>query len=54
MRNVWIICSKELRSYFVSPIGYFLLVMFCRYFRVLLLDRFVLRHASDHAGSDGG
>src|ERR1700724_2593387 len=28
MRNVWIICSKELRSYFVSPIGYFLLVMF--------------------------
>jgi ABC-2 type transport system permease protein len=28
MRNVWIICSKELRSYFVSPVGYFLLVMF--------------------------
>src|SRR6266403_1727877 len=28
MRNVWIICSKELRSYFVSPIAYLLLVMF--------------------------
>src|ERR1700731_3341743 len=25
MRNVWIICSKELPSYFVSPIGYFFL-----------------------------
>src|SRR5467141_733062 len=28
MRNVWIICAKELRSYFVSPIAYLLLVMF--------------------------
>jgi ABC-2 type transport system permease protein len=28
MRNIWIICSKELRSYFVSPIAYLLLVMF--------------------------
>ena len=28
MRNVWIICQKELRSYFVSPIAYLLLAMF--------------------------
>jgi ABC-2 type transport system permease protein len=28
MRNVWIICRKELRSYFTSPIAYILLVMF--------------------------
>ena len=28
MRNVWIICKKELRSYFVSPIAYLLLTMF--------------------------
>jgi gliding motility-associated transport system permease protein len=28
MRNVWIICRKELRSYFVSPIAYILLGIF--------------------------
>ena len=28
MRNVWIICRKELGSYFASPIAYVLLVMF--------------------------
>src|SRR5206468_6878800 len=28
MRNAWIICRKELGSYFVSPIAYLLLVMF--------------------------
>jgi len=28
MKNIWIICRKELRSYFVSPIAYLLLVMF--------------------------
>ncbi len=28
MRNVWIICRKELHSYFVSPIAYILLIMF--------------------------
>jgi ABC-2 type transport system permease protein len=28
MRNVWIICKKELSSYFVSPIAYLLLAMF--------------------------
>jgi ABC-2 type transport system permease protein len=28
MKNVWIICRKELRSYFVSPVAYLLLIMF--------------------------
>lgn len=28
MKNVWIICRKELRSYFVSPVAYILLAMF--------------------------
>jgi ABC-2 type transport system permease protein len=28
MKNVWIICRKELRSYFTSPVAYILLVMF--------------------------
>jgi ABC-2 type transport system permease protein len=28
MRNAWIICRKELHSYFVSPIAYILLTMF--------------------------
>jgi ABC-2 type transport system permease protein len=28
MKNIWIICQKEFRSYFVSPIAYLLLAMF--------------------------
>src|SRR5580700_10453217 len=28
MRNIWTICAKELRSYFVSPVAYLLLAMF--------------------------
>ena len=28
MKNIWIICRKELRSYFASPVAYILLVMF--------------------------
>lgn len=28
MRNIWIICRKEMRSYFSSPIAYLLLTMF--------------------------
>jgi ABC-2 type transport system permease protein len=28
MRNIWIICRKELGSYFVSPVAYLLLIMF--------------------------
>jgi ABC-2 type transport system permease protein len=32
MRNTWIICRKELGSYFVSPIAYLLLTMFALVF----------------------
>lgn len=28
MRNIWVICQKELNSYFVSPVAYLLLTMF--------------------------
>src|SRR6202046_880534 len=28
MRNTWVICQKEVNSYFVSPIAYLLLTMF--------------------------
>jgi len=32
MRNVWIVCRKEMRSYFVSPIAYILFAMFALIF----------------------
>jgi len=32
MRNIWVICQKELRSYFVSPVAYLLLTMFALIF----------------------
>src|SRR5215470_934807 len=32
MRNVWIICRKELGSYFASPVAYILLMMFGFFF----------------------
>jgi ABC-2 type transport system permease protein len=32
MRNIWTICAKELRTYFVSPIAYLLLTMFALIF----------------------
>jgi ABC-2 type transport system permease protein len=32
MRNIWIICQKELRSYFVSPIAYILFIIYAGLF----------------------
>ncbi len=32
MRNIWVICQKELRSYFASPVAYLLLTMFALIF----------------------
>jgi len=32
MKNIWVICRKELRSYFVSPVAYVLFVMFALIF----------------------
>ncbi len=45
MRNAWIICRKELGSYFVSPIAYILLLIFglvVGYFFWFFLGRFVV------------
>ena len=44
MRNVWIIFRKEMRTYFVSPVAYFLLTMFavvCGFFFWNALGAFV-------------
>lgn len=46
MRNAWIICRKELGSYFVSPVAYLLLVMFgliCGFFFWNFLAMFVVQ-----------
>lgn len=32
IKNVWIICQKELRSYFVSPIAYILIIIYAGIF----------------------
>jgi len=45
MRNVWIICRKELSSYFSSPVAYILLTMFgliCGFFFWTALQFFVV------------
>jgi ABC-2 type transport system permease protein len=44
MRNIWIICRKEIRSYFVSPVAYLLLALFAilfGYFYYSLVSSFV-------------
>src|SRR5215471_4751103 len=46
MRNTWIICRKELQTYFVSPIAYLLLTMFAVVFGFMFwneLGVFVVR-----------
>ena len=55
MRNVLAIAQKELRSYFVSPIGYVVIGFFALlygYFFVTILDYFVRQ--STQAGQFGG
>ncbi len=46
MRNIWIICRKELRSYFVSPIAYLLLTMFAVIFGFFLSSAVISFHPS--------
>lgn len=46
MSNIWILCKKELQSYFVSPIAYGLMAFFaliCGYFFYAAVAIFVLR-----------
>ncbi len=45
MRNIWVICEKELRSYFTSPIAYLLLTIYAfifGYFFWNMLGYFVI------------
>jgi ABC-2 type transport system permease protein len=39
MRNIWIICQKELQTYFVSPIAYLLLTIFALLFGFMFSTR---------------
>ena len=52
MRNVWIICRKELRSYFASPVAYLLLTMFGLDLRLFLLERARLFRDRRHGIAD--
>jgi len=45
MRNIWVICRKELSSYFVSPVAYVLLALYAVIFGLffwLFLQRFIV------------
>ncbi len=56
MRNIWTICAKELRSYFVSPIAYLLLTMFALIFGFFFwnaLGYFVIRGHGDANARSG-
>ena len=38
MKNILIIASKELKSYFASPIAYLMMAFFAAHLRLLLLQ----------------
>ena len=52
MRNIWIICRKELRSYFVSPVAYILLVMFAVIFGFFFWNSAGLFREHGHGSAD--
>ena len=54
MKNIWIICRKELRSYFVSPIAYLLLVMFAVIFGFFFWNSVGYYVNMAHGSADGG
>ena len=45
MRNIWIICRKELGSYFASPVAYLLLTMFGLIFGFFFWNALAFSHA---------
>ncbi len=52
MRNVWIICRKELRSYFTSPVAYILLTMFAVVFGFFFWNALALLRDRRHGIAD--
>ncbi len=38
MKNVWVICRKELRSYFASPIAYAVMALFALIFGLVFFS----------------
>ena len=56
MRNIWIICRKEMRSYFASPVAYLLLTMFAFIFGLFfwnILGYFVQMGTASHDAGPG-
>ena len=54
MKNVWIICRKELKSYFASPIAYLLMVLFALVFGFGFLYRHPRLRALRFHGANAG
>ena len=52
MKNIWVICQKELRSYFVSPIAYILFIIYAAIFWILLLEHGGSVHLLQHGVAD--
>ena len=54
MRNTWVICQKELNSYFVSPVAYLLLTMFAIIFGFFFWNAVAYFNAASLQSQMGG